>query len=102
MVVLEAGFNAESLPEVFYHGSAFLSSHDVSQVFIPGRIGTGIAYTTLNWVCTSLSSLLQVVISVRKAYPTVPQVNLNGRTLRVNAGKALGGSTIINSMIFVR
>ncbi|KAJ7454179.1 alcohol oxidase, partial [Mycena latifolia] len=69
VAVLEAGFNAESLPEVF----------------IPGRIGTGISFTTLNW-----------------AYTTVPQTNLNGRTLTVNAGKALGGSTIINSMIFSR
>ncbi|KAJ7464159.1 alcohol oxidase [Mycena latifolia] len=69
VAVLEAGFNAEGLPEVF----------------IPGRIGTGISFTTLNW-----------------AYATVPQTNLNGRTLTVNAGKALGGSTIINSMIFPR
>ncbi|KAJ6486979.1 hypothetical protein C8R45DRAFT_827985, partial [Mycena sanguinolenta] len=36
------------------------------------------------------------------SYATVPQTNLNGRTLTVNAGKALGGSTIINSMIFMR
>ncbi|KAJ7264152.1 alcohol oxidase [Mycena rebaudengoi] len=69
VAVLEAGFNAEGLPEVF----------------VPGLIGTGIALTTLNW-----------------AYPTVPQANLNGRVLTVNAGKALGGSTIINSMIFPR
>ncbi|KAJ7246455.1 alcohol oxidase [Mycena rebaudengoi] len=69
VAVLEAGFNAEGLPEVF----------------VPGLIGTGIAFTTLNW-----------------AYPTVPQANLNGRVLTVNAGKALGGSTIINSMIFPR
>ncbi|KAJ6626639.1 GMC oxidoreductase-domain-containing protein [Mycena sp. CBHHK59/15] len=69
VAVLEAGFNAEGLPEVF----------------IPGLIGTGISFTTLNW-----------------AYATVPQTNLNGRTLTVNAGKALGGSTIINSMIFPR
>ncbi|KAJ7122424.1 alcohol oxidase [Mycena epipterygia] len=69
VAVLEAGFNAEGLPEVF----------------IPGLIGTGISFTTLNW-----------------AYSTVPQTNLNGRTLTVNAGKALGGSTIINSMIFPR
>ncbi|KAJ6582713.1 alcohol oxidase [Mycena vulgaris] len=69
VAVLEAGFNAEGLPEVF----------------IPGLIGTGISFTTLNW-----------------AYATVPQANLNGRNLTVNAGKALGGSTIINSMIFPR
>jgi choline dehydrogenase-like flavoprotein len=35
------------------------------------------------------------------SYQTIPQANLNGRVLTVNAGKALGGSTIINSMIFV-
>ncbi|KAJ7124169.1 alcohol oxidase [Mycena epipterygia] len=69
VAVLEAGFNAEGLPEVF----------------IPGLIGTGISLTTLNW-----------------AYNTVPQTNLNGRTLTVRAGKALGGSTVINSMIFPR
>ncbi|KAJ7183480.1 alcohol oxidase [Mycena filopes] len=69
VAVLEAGFNAEALPEVF----------------VPGLIGTGIAFTTLNW-----------------AYATVPQEHLGGRNLTVNAGKALGGSTIINSMIFPR
>ncbi|KAJ7611468.1 alcohol oxidase [Mycena rosella] len=69
VAVLEAGFDAEGLPEVF----------------IPGLIGTGLSLTTLNW-----------------AYATVPQTNLNGRILTVNAGKALGGSTIINSMIFPR
>ncbi|KAJ7036714.1 alcohol oxidase [Mycena alexandri] len=69
VAVLEAGFNAEGLPEVF----------------IPGLIGTGISFTTLNW-----------------AYATVPQKHLGGRNLTVNAGKALGGSSIINSMIFPR
>ncbi|KAJ7511283.1 alcohol oxidase [Mycena galericulata] len=69
VAVLEAGFNAEDLPEVF----------------IPGLIGTGISFTTLDW-----------------SYATVPQANLNGRTITVNAGKALGGSTVINSMIFPR
>ncbi|KAJ6486976.1 alcohol oxidase [Mycena sanguinolenta] len=69
VAVLEAGFNAEGLQEVF----------------VPGLIGTGISFTTLDW-----------------SYATVPQTNLNGRTLTVNAGKALGGSTIINSMIFPR
>lgn len=47
-------------------------------------IGGGISFSTLNW-----------------AYPTIPQKNLNGRTVKVNAGKALGGSTVINSMVFV-
>ncbi|KAJ6616015.1 alcohol oxidase [Mycena sp. CBHHK59/15] len=69
VAVLEAGFNAEGLPEVF----------------IPGLIASGISFTTLNW-----------------AYITVPQTNLNGRTIKINAGKALGGSTVINSMIFPR
>ncbi|KAJ6600307.1 alcohol oxidase [Mycena vulgaris] len=69
VAVLEAGLNAEDLPEVF----------------IPGFIGMGISYTTLNW-----------------AYATVPQSNLNNRTLTVNAGKALGGSSVINAMIFSR
>ncbi|KAF7350549.1 Alcohol oxidase [Mycena sanguinolenta] len=69
VAVLEAGFNAEGLQEVF----------------VPGLIGTGISFTTLDW-----------------SYATVPQTNLNGRILTVNAGKALGGSTIINSMIFPR
>ncbi|THU87389.1 alcohol oxidase [Dendrothele bispora CBS 962.96] len=69
VLVLEAGPNAENLQEVF----------------VPGLIGAGQAFTTLNW-----------------AYPTVPQTNLNNRTLTINAGKALGGSTVINSMIFPR
>ncbi|KAH8101991.1 FAD/NAD(P)-binding domain-containing protein [Phellopilus nigrolimitatus] len=67
VVVIEAGPNTEDLPEVL----------------IPGLIGTGETFTTLDW-----------------SYPTVPQVNLNSRQLTVNAGKALGGSTVINSMIF--
>ncbi|KAJ7511289.1 alcohol oxidase [Mycena galericulata] len=69
VAVLEAGINAENLPEVF----------------IPGLIGAGIDFTALDW-----------------SYTTVPQANLNGRTMMMNAGKALGGSTIINSMIFPR
>ncbi|KAF8591679.1 GMC oxidoreductase [Ramaria rubella] len=69
VAVIEAGPNAEDLPEVF----------------IPGLAGTGEAATTLDW-----------------SYLTVPQIHLNERTLTVNAGKALGGSTIINSMIFSR
>ncbi|KAL0571037.1 hypothetical protein V5O48_010916 [Marasmius crinis-equi] len=69
VLVLEAGPNAEHLPEVF----------------VPGLVGSGQAYTTLNW-----------------AYNTTPQDNLNGRVTTVNAGKALGGSTVINSMIFSR
>ncbi|KAF8468031.1 alcohol oxidase [Gautieria morchelliformis] len=69
VAVIEAGPNAEDLPEVF----------------VPGLIGTGQSFSTLDW-----------------SYPTVPQKNLNGRNLTVNAGKALGGSTVINSMIFSR
>ncbi|THU80668.1 alcohol oxidase [Dendrothele bispora CBS 962.96] len=56
-----------------------------NSVFVPGLIGAGQALTTLNW-----------------AYTTVPQTHLNGRVLTINAGKALGGSTVINSMIFPR
>ncbi|KAL0572391.1 hypothetical protein V5O48_009569 [Marasmius crinis-equi] len=69
VLVLEAGPNAENLQEVF----------------VPGLIGTGQSFTTLNW-----------------RYSTTPQAHLKGRTLTVNAGKALGGSTVINSMIFPR
>jgi choline dehydrogenase-like flavoprotein len=69
VVVLEAGPNVEHLPEVF----------------IPGLIGTGESFTTLNW-----------------AYQTIPQEHLGDRQLTVGAGKALGGGTIINSMIFPR
>ncbi|KAK7451165.1 hypothetical protein VKT23_012496 [Stygiomarasmius scandens] len=69
VLVLEAGPNAENLQEVF----------------VPGLIGAGQAFTTLNW-----------------AYNTVPQEHLNNRTLTLNAGKALGGSTVINSMVFTR
>ncbi|KAI3608921.1 glucose oxidase [Moniliophthora roreri] len=36
------------------------------------------------------------------AYATVPQAHLNDRVLTVNAGKALGGSTVVNAMIFPR
>ncbi|KAF7329454.1 Alcohol oxidase [Mycena kentingensis (nom. inval.)] len=69
VAVLEAGFNAEGLQEVF----------------VPGLIGSGISFTTLDW-----------------NYATVPQRHLNNRVLNVNAGKGLGGSTLINSMIFPR
>lgn len=51
---------------------------------MPGLAIEGGSLATLNW-----------------AYPTVPQVNLNSRQVTVNAGKALGGSTVINAMIFV-
>ncbi|KAF9257920.1 alcohol oxidase [Marasmius fiardii PR-910] len=69
VLVLEAGPNAEHLPEVF----------------VPGLIATGQSFTTLNW-----------------QYKTIPQAHLNGRVITVNAGKALGGSTVINAMIFPR
>ncbi|THH06520.1 hypothetical protein EW145_g4025 [Phellinidium pouzarii] len=69
VLVIEAGLNVEDLPEVF----------------IPGLIGSGQSFTTLNW-----------------RYPTVPQANLNSRQININAGKALGGSTAINGMIFPR
>ncbi|KAF4620899.1 hypothetical protein D9613_001210 [Agrocybe pediades] len=69
VVVLEFGQNVEDFPEVF----------------IPGMIGAGRAFTELNW-----------------AYQTVPQPALQSRQPVINAGKALGGGTIINSMIFPR
>ncbi|KAJ3515029.1 hypothetical protein NLJ89_g2024 [Agrocybe chaxingu] len=69
VVVLEAGPNVERLPEVY----------------IPGLVGFGQSFTTLNW-----------------AYQTVPQEHLGGRRTTIAAGKALGGSTVINSMIFPR
>lgn len=69
VLVLEAGNWVEDLPEVY----------------IPGMIGAGQAFTSLNW-----------------AYETLPQRNMNGRSLTISAGKALGGSTIINSMIMTR
>jgi hypothetical protein len=46
-------------------------------VYIPGLIGFGQAFTTLNW-----------------AYGTVPQAELGGRKAVINAGKALGGGSI--------
>ena len=51
-----------------------------NQVFIPGLIGTGESFTTLNW-----------------AYKTIPQEHLGNRQLTVGAGKALGGGTISTS-----
>lgn len=35
-------------------------------------------------------------------YFGVPQPQLNGRRIPVNRGKALGGSTSINSMVYIR
>jgi hypothetical protein len=84
VAVIEAGFNAENLPEVFRHITKLRCAEINPQVYIPGMTGSGIAFTTLDW-----------------NYPTIPQKNLNGRAVKVNAGKALGGSTVINSMIFV-
>ncbi|KAL4259843.1 GMC oxidoreductase family protein [Pleurotus pulmonarius] len=69
VLVIEAGPNAEHLPEVF----------------IPGLFGSGQALTTLNW-----------------GYATTPQPALNNRSLVINAGKVLGGSTTINAMLFPR
>ncbi|KAF8957589.1 alcohol oxidase [Flammula alnicola] len=58
---------------------------NLPEVFIPGLTGLGQTFTTLNW-----------------RYETLPQEHLGGRTTIINAGKALGGGTIINSMIFPR
>jgi len=49
-------------------------------VYVPGLIGFGQAFTTLNW-----------------AYKTVPQDHLGGRNITINAGKALGGGSISTS-----
>lgn len=57
------------------HG--ILYTQVVIKVFIPGLIGTGQSFTTLNW-----------------AYQTVPQEHLGNRHLVIGAGKALGGGTI--------
>ncbi|ESK85927.1 glucose oxidase [Moniliophthora roreri MCA 2997] len=72
VAVIEAGANAEHRPDVFIPGML-------------GQIGVGTKPPELNW-----------------AYKTVPQTHLNGRVLTVNAGRALGGSTVINAMIFPR
>ncbi|KAF9445548.1 GMC oxidoreductase [Macrolepiota fuliginosa MF-IS2] len=58
---------------------------NIPEVYIPGLAGGGDIFESLNW-----------------AYQTTPQTNLNNRTLVVKAGRALGGSTIINSMIMTR
>ncbi|KAF9257212.1 alcohol oxidase [Marasmius fiardii PR-910] len=60
-------------------------AEDFPEVFIPGLFGKGRAFTDLNW-----------------NYTTVPQINMNNRELMVKAGKALGGSTAINGMVFPR
>ncbi|KAL0957900.1 hypothetical protein HGRIS_000081 [Hohenbuehelia grisea] len=62
---------------------AGLDSEHIPEVFIPGHVNGTPA--NLNW-----------------AYGTVPQENLNNRNLRISGGKALGGSTVINAMIFPR
>ena len=49
-------------------------------MYIPGLIGFGQAFTTLNW-----------------KYGTVPQAELGGRKIVINAGKALGGGSISTS-----
>lgn len=83
--MIEAGPNAEHLPEVEYSRLLLaLRLNPSSQVFIPGLFGSGQALTTLNW-----------------AYDTTPQPMLNNRSLVVNAGRVLGGSTSINAMLFV-
>ncbi|KAF9256856.1 alcohol oxidase [Marasmius fiardii PR-910] len=58
---------------------------DLPEVFIPGLFGAGRAFTDLNW-----------------NYITTAQVNLKNRTTSIAGGKALGGSSVINGMIFSR
>ncbi|KAF9256135.1 alcohol oxidase [Marasmius fiardii PR-910] len=60
-------------------------AEDFPEVFIPGLVGTGLEATDLNW-----------------NYNTVPQANLNNRPILFKAGKGLGGSTLINGMLFPR
>ncbi|KAF9256138.1 alcohol oxidase [Marasmius fiardii PR-910] len=60
-------------------------AEDFPEVFIPGLVGTGREATDLNW-----------------NYNTVPQSNLNNRPILFKAGKGLGGSTLINGMLFPR
>ncbi|KAF8522753.1 alcohol oxidase [Hysterangium stoloniferum] len=60
-------------------------AEQLPEVYIPGLAGTGLAANELVY-----------------QYPTIEQVNLNERKLSIKAGKALGGSTIVNSMIFTR
>jgi len=81
VAVLEAGPNVEHLPEV--RSPPFPPAYPLTQnnqVFIPGLIGTGESFTTLNW-----------------AYQTTKQEHLGNRQLTVGAGKALGGGTISTS-----
>ncbi|KAK7015212.1 hypothetical protein VNI00_019142 [Paramarasmius palmivorus] len=72
VAVIEAGSNHEDMEEVYIPGMI-------------GQIGIGSAPDYMNW-----------------RYATVPQTHAKNRVLTVNAGKALGGSTIINAMIFPR
>jgi hypothetical protein len=49
----------------------------INQVFIPGLVGTGESFKSLNW-----------------AYKTSPQEHLGDRQVVIGAGKVLGGGTI--------
>ncbi|KZV82340.1 alcohol oxidase [Exidia glandulosa HHB12029] len=62
------------------------NAEGLQEVFVPGLIGTGQSIGgALDW-----------------QYTSVPQPNLNGRQIVVHAGKALGGSSVLNGMIFPR
>ncbi|PPQ83722.1 hypothetical protein CVT25_006126 [Psilocybe cyanescens] len=58
---------------------------NMPEVYIPGFAGSGMSFPDLRW-----------------DYETVPQEHLGGRRTIVGAAKALGGGTIVNSMIFTR
>ncbi|KZV86724.1 alcohol oxidase [Exidia glandulosa HHB12029] len=62
------------------------NAENFQEVVIPGLIFTGQSIGgVLDW-----------------QYTTVPQANFNGRQLLIHAGKALGGSSVTNALIFHR